>query len=80
MWSLETIVAINKQRQDKFDHRHPEVAQRRNLRDKRSSESGPNSPKCNKEEEAPGVVVSLTKATEKGEDIEIREDIDTVEV
>ena len=80
MWDLENIIAMNKQWQDKFDHRHPEVAQRRNLRDKSSSESGPSSPKRNTEEEAQGVVATLPKAVEKREDIEISVDIDTVEV
>ena len=72
MWDLENIIAMNKQWQDEFDCGHPEVAQRRNLRDKSSSEFGPSSPKCNREEEAQGVVDTLPKAVEKREDIEIR--------
>lgn len=80
MWSLENIVAMNKQWQDEFDDRHPEVAQRRDLRDKSSSESGPSSPRCNIEEEAQAVVDTRPNALEKRENIEIRVDIDTVEV
>jgi hypothetical protein len=80
MWDLENIIAMNKQWQDKFDQRHPEVAQRRNLRGKSSSEPGPSSPKCSTEEEVRGVVDTRPKALEKREDIEIRVDIDTVEV
>lgn len=86
MWDLQSIIAMNKQWQDQFDQRHPEVAQRRNLRDKSASECGLSSPKCNTEEEAQAVVANLPKAMEKREDIEIRinieirVDIDTVEV
>ena len=86
MWDLQTIIAMNKQCQDEFDQRQPEVAQLRNLRDMSSSEPGPSSPKCDSGEKAQAVVAPLPKAMEKREhieirlDIEIRVDIDTVEL
>lgn len=86
MWSLENIIAMNKQWQDEFDDGHPEVARRRNLCDKSASESGASSPKCNTAEEAQAVAATVPKAMQKREamlirvDIEIRVDIDTVEV